>query len=423
MTKHRKRGWLAAIATIAILGPLTGPGMAAPESPPGGEWAALTDGLRAADDHIQSRLPAGLTDQDRADIRLVELGALMSAYLVEAQSDPNHPYFVPEIGLYENYFAPNPDTIYLRTAIDGAGSYVLQGRRGTVPIINLSVNYGPFLALTGKPVPHVDYDFDTLHFGPHGEFKVLLSGRRPNGYTGDWWYLDPRAQEVSTRSVSDDWGRQDDARISIERVDIPPRGTPFPPGEVRRRMALLPGFVEHATLTLANRAAQMESQGWVNKATELPIVDIGGLTSQHYFYSVVSFDPGEAVVLETDVPHHCRYWSVLLTTLVDSTIDWVNNQSSLNRNQARLDGDGKLRVVIADADPGVPNWLDTVGRNKVGMQLRWTGCDSLPVPQLRRMPMSEVRHALPADTPIVTAAQRDQALRLRSAAAQLRQQF
>jgi hypothetical protein len=34
---------------------------------------------------------------------------------------------------------------------------------------------------------------------------------------------------------------------------------------------------------------------------------------------------------------------------------------SCNGHQAHVDDDGRVRVVIAHADPGVPNWLDTEG--------------------------------------------------------------
>jgi hypothetical protein len=35
------------------------------------------------------------------------------------------------------------------------------------------------------------------------------------------------------------------------------------------------------------------------------------------------------------------------------------------------DGDGKVRVRIASEDPGSPNWLDTGGRHRGFVILRW----------------------------------------------------
>src|SRR3546814_3501739 len=51
-------------------------------------------------------------------------------------------------------------------------------------------------------------------------------------------------------------------------------------------------------------------------------------------------------------------------------IYWVNNHSSLNDAQARVDKDGLFRAVISAQDPGVPNWLDTAGNASGAVQGR-----------------------------------------------------
>jgi len=127
--------------------------------------------------------------------------------------------------------------------------------------------------------------------------------------------------------------------------------------------------------------------------------------------------------LETDVPKKCLYWSLLLTNWLDSTLDWVNYQSSLNSRQAHVDPDGKLRVVISDTDPGVANWMDTVGHRRAGLQLRWTGCDSAPIPTLREVAKIDLRNALPRGTPFVTPAERENVLQERRAAALMRKRW
>jgi hypothetical protein len=37
---------------------------------------------------------------------------------------------------------------------------------------------------------------------------------------------------------------------------------------------------------------------------------------------------------------------------------------SINRAQTALEPDGSFRIVVADGDPGVPNWLDTEGHRE-----------------------------------------------------------
>ncbi|MBS0475117.1 MAG: hypothetical protein JSR28_08190, partial [Proteobacteria bacterium] len=106
----------------------------------------------------------------------------------------------------------------------------------------------------------------------------------------------------------------------------------------------------------------------------------------------------------------------ILTNDLFGTTDWVNNQSSLNDTQSRVDKDGVLRIVIAARDPGVPNWLDTAGNATGVVQGRWTDCTAQPMPSLRKVALADVRKALPKDTPVVTPQERDRQLRDRRAA-------
>jgi hypothetical protein len=115
-----------------------------------------------------------------------------------------------------------------------------------------------------------------------------------------------------------------------------------------------------------------------------------------------------------------KYWSLILTNDLYETTDWANNQASLNDAQAHVDGDGWFRAVVAARDPGVPNWLDTAGYPSGAIQGRWFDASSAPIPQVRKVQVANVRSALPADTPAVTPAQREAAIRERRIKAQMR---
>lgn len=149
----------------------------------------------------------------------------------------------------------------------------------------------------------------------------------------------------------------------------------------------------------------------------------GTFPGQTYLEGLYKLASDEALIVETEVPKSCRYWSFLVGDMQFRTIDWVNHQSSLNAFQARLDGDGKFRAVISLSDPGVPNWLDTGGYGEGVIQGRWNNCDSQPVPTTRLVKLAELRRHLPADTPSVGAGQRDQQLRTRRLGAQMRRKW
>jgi len=80
-------------------------------------------------------------------------------------------------------------------------------------------------------------------------------------------------------------------------------------------------------------------------------------------------------------------------------------------------------MVVCRQDPGVPNWLDTAGYDKGVIQVRWNECSSQPCPEAKLVKLTDLRAHLPADTPVVSAAQRDAALRTRRMGAQMRSRW
>jgi hypothetical protein len=83
----------------------------------------------------------------------------------------------------------------------------------------------------------------------------------------------------------------------------------------------------------------------------------------------------------------------------------------LTADQAHLSSDGSYYFVVCAQDPGVPNWLDTVGRRRGVILLRYDGTtertfDPARYPTATKVRISDLRAALPNDTPVVTDAQR-----------------
>jgi hypothetical protein len=101
-------------------------------------------------------------------------------------------------------------------------------------------------------------------------------------------------------------------------------------------------------------------------------------------------------------------------------LDFTYHQTSLNGHQAVLDGDGKFRGVVAHSDPGVPNWLDTVGNASGVLIFRFYRFDREVTPTIRKVKMSELRRFLPSDTATIDAGSRADVLARRRRAARAR---
>jgi hypothetical protein len=49
----------------------------------------------------------------------------------------------------------------------------------------------------------------------------------------------------------------------------------------------------------------------------------------------------------------------------------------------KREADGSVRLVLAQRDPGHPNWLETAGHRRGTMCLRWVGAKVHPDPTTR----------------------------------------
>jgi len=338
-------------------------------------------------------------------------------------ADANVPDFVVPVNTVFNASSTNPDFLYLQAPVDGAGVYRISGARGTALFVHGDIVAGS-LGVMDEPGPSVGhFDLDAFEMQDGGSFELLLSAQRPEGFSGNWVRLDPRARAIVLRQASYDWGREIDGRFAIERMDRPVKPARPSAEETAHRLRRLAEYPKRYTSLWLQHMAGMRSRGLVNRFEVDDWAGRGGVAGQHYYQGLFEVKAGEMLLLESDVPERCLYWNIQLSDPLWNSVDWLNRQSSLNGRQARLDSDGRLRAVIALEDPGVPNWLDTGGFDNGSVMIRWNRSSSGPVPTLRCVPADELRRHIPTDTPAVTPQQRDEALRARRRGMQWRRRW
>ena len=149
----------------------------------------------------------------------------------------------------------------------------------------------------------------------------------------------------------------------------------------------------------------------------------GGISTQRNGEAAFQLAPDEALIIETNMPEKCRYWSIHTMDDHAFLIDWMNRQSNLNGFNAKIDADGVFRAVVSAQDPGVPNWIDNAGYKTGSIQSRWERCTRYPDHTVVKVKVAEVRNYLPAETPVVSAEERDAAIRLRRKGAQMRRRW
>jgi len=386
-------------------------------------WDKFTDELRQQGMRMMAKLPERLRNdpQVQQEAGRLLLEALAARTLDAISADGDHPVFLPWINVTLNVFQPNADTVYRKAILTPGGKYRIRGERGSLRIFKL----GQFDRLTEEtgtnPGGALAYDdFNQLHVDKNGRFDVLLSPARPEGYAGDWWRLDPKTNAVWIRQVAYDWAKERDPRISIERLDIPVARPRPSAGNLEQRLNHLAATVGNTAAFFVDHVETLRRDGYINRLKVFDLSQLAGLVGQFYYEGAYEIAPSEALIVEAKVPQKCTYWSIILTDDIYETTDWYNNQTGLNGAQARIDRDGIVRFVVSAKDPEVPNWLDPAGYQSGAIQGRWTECSETPIPTVRKVALSDVRKLLPADTPLISPAQREQAIRERRALAQQR---
>lgn len=411
-------GQMAGAAPANPKGPIMTTAAAAANTMP--TWAEQMTALMPVADRLIARWGRpNVTEAERQDMYTLCLAILSEGYLCHVYMDPRRPVWVPLWNMAYNSGGPNPDYIYGSTQVDPDGVYRISGFRGTNRFIDIQQQANRIL----PPLDHASgtksvNDVDDLAHGPDGYFSVILSAKRPEGHTGDWWLLEDNTVQLMLRQCSTDWRNEIDARIAIERLDPV---EPATPEETARRFSELPQWIE-GMLGFMMELTQWYREHHPTNGLELSkkITKIGGLNNQFYYDGIYRIEDDEALVVETDLPKQCRYWQMLVADDRFCTVDWFNRQSSLNDKTARLDSDGKLRTVISRRDPGVPNWLDKAGNHWGLIQMRFNKASDAPEPKVTRVKLADVRQHLPADTPVVTPEERRRNLAARREAAQFR---
>lgn len=416
MSKHRF--WPIGLAAISLAAlpfaarAQAAAGASAATSSSVAGWGEFVESLRTLPDRMLAKLPPEMRrdPQVQQEVARLALEALASQSLSAIGQDGDAPQFMPSLGQVLNVGQPNADTVYRSAAIAPGGSYRIRGERGTL-------NHTVLAQMLPKGMPGSDSSRTHLHLSAlkadaDGRFDVLLSAKRPEGYAGDWWELNPAATMLMLRMVSGDWAHEKNPTFSIERVDKPV-GRARPSAQVlEQRLRRLPQSVDFLALMFVDHHEQLREQGFVNKFKVFD-VGAGALQGQFYYEGAYDLAEDEALIVESPVPAKCEYRSLILTNEIYETTDWYNNHSSLNIAQAAPDSDGKLRIVVAHKDPRVKNWLDTAGHPRGVVQGRWTNCDSQPMPVTKVVKLKDLRKALPADVATVTPQQRQEIMRER----------
>ena len=292
-------------------------------------------------------------------------------------ANPLRPHFVRMDTSARKIGGDNPDGEYHLAAIDGRHAYRISGNRGSVRYFSLNVNAGK--GMTRRRMAAFLND-QTIDFDADGNFTLLLSGERPSE-PGQWVEIPEDASNIMLRQYLADRSREEEVSIRIEPLGTPP---PLPDTRDEDVAEALTGM-NYAFVFLATLHKIVLPEAWENpnRFYRTDSDSLGGsISSPDNLYMIGSFEVGrdEALILEV-VPPDTRYWNLALETHWHETVDHLHRPVSRTLEGVEKDPDGKVRLVIAHEDPGVPNWLDPMGNERGFMTFRWLDARGEPVPE------------------------------------------
>jgi hypothetical protein len=326
------------------------------------------------------------TEQDLAEGLDYLAGSIRASLQMAWAYQPEHPFFVNSTSQHTKMGLDNPDTVYYHANLRPDTTYVVRGRRGTTLDLSFQVLGGDYTP-SSTPDGSTAFDDREITMGPDGEFQIVFGpgdfdAAQSKGFDklnhpeldhpdAHHVVLPETAAMLAVREVYGDWAGEQRGSLTIHRADTLgiPSATRPTMESVEKRYAVA------AKMLIGRIKTWFAFPEWfylnepVNTLTE-PRPTPGGLASQWSSVGHYDLSADEAIVITIprgDAP----YLGFQLGSVWYTSLDYIDHQTSLNHAQADVDPDGKIRIVVAEHDPGITNWVERLGHDRGYLQFRW----------------------------------------------------
>jgi hypothetical protein len=296
---------------------------------------------------------------------IARISALCAQLSVEADSD--RPSFFDMCTPTQMVGGPNPDGNYYLAMIRGDRSYRITGERGTSAYLGFQILAGTGLSPRRMAGYVSDVDLDVTA----GQFALVLSAQKPADLDGAQWLQIPTdASSVVVREYIGDRASEQLAVLDIEALDPDPVAVLTDSALSDQLTAMAWTLVKLATL---HRTIKPELLEHPNSLLTAQAADLGAAdTTPDNLYMIGTFqlDPDQALVLDIEPPE-TRYWNITLENIWHECLEPHHRHSSVTNKGVHPGADGHVHIAISARDFEVGHWLDTGGRHRGFVVLRW----------------------------------------------------
>jgi Protein of unknown function (DUF1214) len=300
---------------------------------------------------------------------IARVSSLCSQMAVEA--DLGQPVFFDMCSPNRMIGGPNPDGNYYLAMIRGDRRYRITGTRGTSAYLGLQILAGTGLTPRRMAGYLSDTDLAFETGSTSGEFAIILSAQQPTDSGGAQWLRIPEdASSVVVREYLGDRDTETLATLRIEALDPDPV-TPLTDAALAEQFtAMAWSLMKLATLHRTIKPELLDSPNTLLTSEAADLGPADTTPDNLYMLGTFRLEPGQALVLDIEPPD-TRYWNVALESIWHECLEPRRRHSSVTNREVHPDADGRVRIAISERDFGFGHWLDTGGRHRGFVVLRW----------------------------------------------------
>ncbi len=328
---------------------------------------------------------------------VTRMASLALEHVVE-KGDPASPVLFSSQNPWSKLIGDNPDTNYYFCTIDPQYDYRVWGVRGNAPYVGLTFGSDIFRGTAPKGLGTTGQGhLDQFERDADGHFELILSATEK---PGNWIEIPPHTRHVAFRETIPDRSQVQPAEIHLERT------SPEQPPELQPEVLAerLEAAANHLIwiFTAVTGSWKMSGQNLnvivgahgsqVVKAAQRE-VSTHSATDMYYQSGHWKLEKGQAWVVKIlPPPNDYAYWGLVITNPWLESYDYFRTTTHLSNKTGVMNPDGSMTIVVAQEDPGVPNWLDCGSRLEGKALLRWTlAGDQVPDPECEVVTLEDVK--------------------------------